>query len=111
MKVKAKQNDDFLFKPSSDSCTTFENVRVLHFHELAMEVVINHGGEKKFFLNSKPFPLYYDTVSLKILNVLQVVRFESEKIKVKYYLREMLELSDIEKKLKIWIDQSLEVPA
>lgn len=111
MKVKTKQKDELLFKPTSDSCTTFENVRVLHFHELAMEVVMNHEGEKKFFLNTKPFPLYYDTVSLKILNVLQVVRFESEKIKIKHSLKEMLELSDIEKRLKIWIEQTLEVSA
>ncbi|MEK4702031.1 hypothetical protein MKX47_21260 [Solibacillus sp. FSL R7-0668] len=109
MKAKTKQKDELLFKPYADNCTTFKNVRVLHFHELAIELVINHQGEKKFFLNSKSFPLYYDTVNFKILNVLQLVRFETEKIKVKYNLGEMIERSDIEQRLKTWLGQSSEL--
>ncbi len=104
--------DKLSFKPYADECTTFENVRVLRFYEKSIDIITDRSlGEKIVFTNSKSFPLYYDTVTLKILNVLQVVKFESDKKKVKYCLKELIELSDIEQRLKDWNTRSLEVPA
>lgn len=100
------------FKPYSDECTTFENVRVLRFYEKSIDIITNHGaGEKMVFTNTKPFAIYYDTVNSKILNTLQVVRFESDKTKVKYRLEELIELSDIGQRLKDWNNRPLEVSA
>ncbi|MEK4425896.1 hypothetical protein [Solibacillus sp. FSL K6-1523] len=110
--MKVSEFEKLSFAPFSDECTTFENVRVVRFQEGMVGVVMNNGlGEKIVFTNTKPFAIYYDTTSSKILNVLQIVRFESDKMKIKHSLKEMLELSDIEKRLKIWIEHSLEVPA
>lgn len=103
--------DKLLFKPYADECTTFENMRVMRFYEGSIDIVVNCDmGEKKIFTNTKPFVLYYDTVNSKILNTLQVVRLESDKTKVKYRLKELIELSDIGQRLKGWNNRSLEVP-
>ncbi|MEG0470757.1 MAG: hypothetical protein RR588_00325 [Solibacillus sp.] len=112
MKVKTNDKGNLTFKPYADECTTFENMRVMRFSEWAIDIVVNCDmGEKKIFTNTKPFVLYYDTVNSKILNTLQVVRFESDKTKVKYRLKELIELSDIGQRLKDWNNRSLEVSA
>lgn len=95
------------FSPYADECTTFENVRILRFVDGAVEINIVRKGEKNVFTNSKPFVIYYETGTAKILNTLQEVRFASEKLKVKDRLRELIAISDIEICLKNWIEQQL----
>lgn len=97
-----------LFKPYSDECTTFENVRVLKFHEHSFEVNVMREGESIPFKNAKPVKIFYNTDNTKIINTLQEVRLASDKLKMKCRLDELIDCSDIQKALKKWLASAME---
>lgn len=97
-----------LFKPYSDECTTFENVRVLKFDEMSLETTIVREGEPTSFKNTKPLKIYYNTDNAQIMNTLQEVRLASEKTKMKCRLDELIARSNIQETLKKWIASAME---
>ncbi|MEY9980450.1 hypothetical protein [Lysinibacillus sp. RC79] len=90
-----------IFKPYADECTTFENVRVLKFEKESVEVEVKISkDEQKVFINTKPFYIYFNTNTFKILNTLQEVKLISEKTRLKFRLGELIDRSNIEALLK-----------
>ncbi|MER2006695.1 MAG: hypothetical protein ABS939_04510 [Psychrobacillus sp.] len=92
-----------LFKPYSDECTTFENVRVLKFGEESLEATIVREDEPVSFKNTKAVKIFYNTENAQILNTLQEVRLTSDKTKMKCRLDELISCSNIQETLKKWI--------
>lgn len=100
------------FNPVVNRCTTFKNVRILKFEEESIELTLETPEEgRKVFVNTKPFNLYYNTNTLKVMNTLQEIKLKSQKdpdskikrIKLNSSLEELVDRSNIEKLLEGYI--------
>lgn len=92
-----------LFEPYADECTTFQNVRVLKFDKGMIEVTVREEGVNKLYKNSKKFKVYFNTTTMKVMNILQEVRFSSDKTKFNCKLEDLVQQSDIENLLEKWM--------